>query len=84
MNANKHSTTTDWVDPDDAPDLSNPEWVAHIERTAVFTPGRPKSANPKVSQTMRLDPDVLAWFKSAGPGWQTRMNDALRKAAGLP
>jgi uncharacterized protein (DUF4415 family) len=83
MSVNKASIKTDWVDPDDAPDLSTPEWVAHIERTGVFTRGRPKSANPKVAQTLRLDPDVLAYFKATGAGWQTRMNEALRKAAGL-
>ena len=32
---------------------------------------------------MRLDPDVLAFFRADGEGWQTRINDALRKAAGL-
>jgi uncharacterized protein (DUF4415 family) len=32
---------------------------------------------------MMLDPDVLAYFKSSGKGWQTRINAALREAAGL-
>ncbi|MCQ0970676.1 BrnA antitoxin family protein [Paracoccus sp. TK19116] len=32
---------------------------------------------------MRLDPEVIDRFKADGPGWQSRMNDALRKAAGL-
>jgi len=26
---------------------------------------------------------VIAWFRGGGPGWQTRINDELRKAAGL-
>ena len=30
-----------------------------------------------------LDQDVVARFKASGPGWQTRMNRALREAAGL-
>lgn len=84
MNANRPSTPTDWVDPDEAPDLSAPDWVAHIEQTAVITRGRPRMATPKVSQTLRLDSAVLAFFKGGGPGWQTRINEALRKAAGLP
>lgn len=84
MNVSKHSIKADWADLDDAPDLSAPEWVAHIEATAVFSRGRPKSSNPKISQTLRLDPDVLAFFKGTGTGWQTRINDALRKSAGLP
>lgn len=45
--------------------------------------GRPKSENPKVAVSLRLDQDILARFKASGPGWQTRMNDALRDAAGL-
>ena len=28
--------------------------------------------------TLRLDPDIVAWFKSQGPGYQTRMNAVLR------
>jgi len=27
---------------------------------------------------------VIAYFRATGPGWQSRINDALRKAAGLP
>ena len=45
--------------------------------------GRPKAAAPKELTTLRLDPDVLAHFRATGPGWQTRINEALRKAAGL-
>ena len=41
-------------------------------------PGRPKTAAPKVYTGMRLDADVLAYFKAEGRGWQTRMNDALK------
>ena len=45
--------------------------------------GRPKAENPKVAVSLRLDQDVVARFKAGGPGWQTRMNSALRNAAGL-
>lgn len=45
--------------------------------------GRPKSENPKVAVSLRLDQDIVARFKDTGPGWQTRMNNALREAAGL-
>lgn len=45
--------------------------------------GRPKSDNPKVAVSLRLDQEIVARFKASGPGWQTRMNDALRDAAGL-
>jgi uncharacterized protein (DUF4415 family) len=42
-------------------------------------------AIPGVKQqvTLRIDQDVLEHFQSDGPGWQDRLNAALRKAAGL-
>jgi uncharacterized protein (DUF4415 family) len=40
--------------------------------------GRPAKPDRKVNQTLRLDPDVLDYFKRQGPGWQARMNAALR------
>ncbi|MCL2381739.1 MAG: BrnA antitoxin family protein [Treponema sp.] len=48
---------------------------------------RMKPANPqywkvgpvKVSLSIRIDADVLAWFKSGGKGYQTRINRALRE-----
>jgi uncharacterized protein (DUF4415 family) len=36
----------------------------------------------KEQVTLRIDQDVLEHFRSGGPGWQDRINDALRKAAG--
>jgi uncharacterized protein (DUF4415 family) len=45
--------------------------------------GRPPSAVTKESITLRVDPDVVRRFKADGPGWQSRMNEALRKAVGL-
>jgi uncharacterized protein (DUF4415 family) len=47
-------------------------------------PGRPPSNSPKKPVTLRLDADVVAHFRKGGPGWQTRINAALRKAAHLP
>ncbi len=37
-----------------------------------------KSASPKASISLRVDADVLDWFKSKGPGYQTRINAVLR------
>ncbi len=47
--------------------------------------GRPPLAasERKRQVTMLLDPDVLDFFKAEGRGWQTRVNAALRKVAGL-
>jgi len=43
-----------------------------------------KNAIPGVKEqvTLRLDHDVLEFFREGGPGWQDRLNEALRKAAG--
>lgn len=45
--------------------------------------GRPRLENPKVAVSLRLDREVVEQFKATGAGWQTRMNSALRQAAGL-
>ena len=42
--------------------------------------GRPPSEDRRVAVDLRLDPDVLDAWKATGPGWQTRVNDALRAA----
>jgi uncharacterized protein (DUF4415 family) len=41
-------------------------------------PGRP-AGSAKESTTVRFDRDVLDAFRATGPGWQTRMNAALRE-----
>jgi uncharacterized protein (DUF4415 family) len=33
---------------------------------------------PKQAISLRIDQDVLAWFRNGGPGYQTRMNAVLR------
>ena len=45
--------------------------------------GRPLSENRKQAVSLRLDHEVVEHFKKSGPGWQSRMNDALRKQAKL-
>jgi uncharacterized protein (DUF4415 family) len=41
--------------------------------------GRPKSDNKKLLVSMRYSPEVVAYFKSTGEGWQSRMDEALRE-----
>lgn len=43
----------------------------------VVRRGRPKSAVRKEPVTVRLDPEIVGFFRASGPGWQTRMNKAL-------
>ena len=80
MNENKPYINLD--SDDDLPDLATPEWQAKFAQVPIQR-GRPKAAVTKVSTTIRLDPEVLAAFKADGPGWQTRINQALRKSVGL-
>jgi uncharacterized protein (DUF4415 family) len=56
-----------------------PELAASIDRKL----GRPKAENPKKAISLRLDAEVIERFKATGDGWQSRMNEALRKAVGL-
>lgn len=54
-----------------------------IEQLTLRPVGRPRLVNRKRSVHLRLDREVVEAFEAGGPGWQTRMNAALRKAAGL-
>jgi len=82
MTENNSFMDPNWVDPDDAPDLSTPEWQEKLMAAPVKR-GRPVSDSPKISTTIRLDPDVLAQLRAGGKGWQTRANEILRKGMGL-
>ncbi|MET0239851.1 MAG: BrnA antitoxin family protein [Sphingobium sp.] len=93
MTGNKPGIDESWIDPDDAP-----EWTeAHFRNAAVYRdgklvrpaigtftkPGRPRSDDPKKQVTLRLDTAVVEGFRATGPGWQSRINEQLRKALGL-
>jgi len=80
MTVNKPDTKTVWVDPDDAPELTD-AWFDAADLKAgetVVRRGRPRGAANKQQVAIRLDQDVIARFKASGAGWQTRMNDALK------
>ena len=75
MNGNKPSTPLNSAD--DAPDLSTPDWQEKFAHAKVRR-GRPKAEKKKVSTTIRLDSDILEFFRGGGEGWQTRINETLR------
>ena len=76
-----------------ARDPDNPEWTAedwararpatevapHIVEEYRRTRGRQK-ASTKVHLNVRLDADIVAHLRASRKGWQTRLNDTLRKA----
>ena len=74
-----------WVDPDDAPELTDDFFrrADIYEGDKLIRRGRPKSAAPKRAVSLRLDDDVVAHFRRGGRGWQSRINAALRKVAKL-
>ncbi len=80
MNANKHATPTEWIDPDDAPELTDEffEQADEYIGDKLIRRGRPKAEQTKQALTVRYDADIVAAFKATGKGWQTRMNEALR------
>ena len=65
-------------------DSEDPEWTEEMfakakrgTAAARRRVGRPAGSD-KVSTTIRFDAEVIDVFKQAGPGWQTRMNAALK------
>ena len=51
-------------------------------KVAEAPPTRAALPSVKELASLRIDQDVLEHFQEGGPGWQDRINDALRKAAG--
>ena len=80
MSGKKHATKTDWVDPDDAPELTDEffDQADEYQRDKLVRVGRPRTTSPKQALTVRYDPEVIDAFKATGKGWQTRMNAALK------
>jgi uncharacterized protein (DUF4415 family) len=71
---------------DEAKPVLDEDWFAEADAyvgTELVRKGRPKAEKVKRPVSLRLDQEVIDWFKQTGPGWQTRINDALRKAAGV-
>jgi uncharacterized protein (DUF4415 family) len=62
------------------------EAEAAFKRTTTKVPEAPakNTALPGVKElvSLRIDQDVLEHFQADGPGWQDRINDALRRAVG--
>lgn len=62
----------DQIDTSDIPPLGDAFWKNAV-RNPFYKP-------TKTATTVRVDSDVLAWLKSPGKGYQTRMNAILRRA----
>lgn len=81
MTGKESALPSTWTDPDDAP-----EWTEEMfERADLYEGGklvrrgRPRAQHPKVAISIRLSGDVLERFKASGPGWQSRIDAALKE-----
>lgn len=84
------------VDLDDNPEWAAEDFARARPAAEILPPevlaafgkgkrGRPvgwTKPNAKKAITLRLDPDVIEGWRQSGPGWQSRMNAALREALG--
>ncbi len=75
---------SDWTDPDEAPELTEEFFAdAEVFQGDTFVRrgrGRPPTGKAKELVSFRLDPDVLAELREAGPGWQSQVSSLLRQA----
>jgi uncharacterized protein (DUF4415 family) len=61
-------------------DPDNPAWTEEMLGPPVMKRGRgPQAAPTKVLTSIRLDADVVEFFKSHGSGYQSRINETLRR-----
>lgn len=68
--------------PSDARAAAEAAFKAATTRPPAPIPGKPGLPGTKEQVSLRIDRDVLDYFQADGPGWQDRINAALRKAAG--
>jgi uncharacterized protein (DUF4415 family) len=77
----KHATTAKLPKKSSAKvnDPDNPAWTEDMLGAPVLKRGRGPQVSPtKVLTSVRLDADILEFFKSQGSGYQSRINQALR------
>lgn len=63
------------ADPDAQP-LTDDQLAAMVPLRSLR--GRPRSPSKKQLVSVRFSPEVIAWFRSTGDGWQSRMDGVLR------
>ncbi len=86
----KSTIFTDPDERDDPPRFTREmaERGRHVMGDKVIREARPRGRPPKAAEeckekvTLRLSPEVLRHFRAEGPGWQTRIDEALRKQVG--
>ena len=79
---NPEWTKADFARARPASEVLPPEVLAAFGKGKRGRPLGWTKPNAKKSITLRLDPDVIEGWRKSGPGWQSRMNAALREALG--
>ena len=93
MKENNMHSTSNWVDPDDAPEITSEllssgtkmvgdKAVSRSEFDSAVKKlrvGRPPLKNPKLLVSIRYDAKIIEYFKATGKGWQSRVNEVLAK-----
>jgi uncharacterized protein (DUF4415 family) len=68
--------------PSDPRQRAEAAFKAATTKPVEPVPKKPSLPGVKEIVSLRIDQDVLEHFREGGPGWQDRINEALRKAAG--
>lgn len=90
MPAKKRALRRVWVDPEDAPQWTQEQFdraevalggdiLEPAQGTLTRPRGRPRKADAKMHIHIRLSPQVVGHFRATGPGWQTRIDEVLRR-----
>lgn len=64
---------------EEIPELTEEDFARGVVHVGGKPVGRPRSGASKKPVSLRLSPGVLDYFRSTGPGWQTRINSVLEK-----
>ena len=83
MSAKRKSSNPISHDAETPPEITD-AWISEADLyhgDKLVRRGRPKLANPRQLLSLRLPPKLIARWRSTGPGWQTRMVEALEKSA---
>ena len=68
--------------PTSSRDIAEAAFKTATTKPADLPPTKPAIPNAKEMVSLRIDREILDHFQEAGPGWQDRINDALRKLLG--
>jgi uncharacterized protein (DUF4415 family) len=89
---NPHYSQEDWDEVSDNPEWTKKDFANAKPAREVLPPGffealarkrgqrGPQKTPTKIAISIRLSKDVIDAFKADGPGWQARMDEALRAA----